>query len=808
MIGSLKQDVVYALRTFARAPVFSITVVLTLAFGIGANSFVFSIMNPYFFRPLPFHEPDRLVQLGHIDQARDWGGFRFSMLQLEDYRSRSSALEELGLYHYGTGNLTGYEGPERASVAMVSANMFGVLGALPTLGRSFSPEEGRQVGEPVVILAHDLWRVRYGGDPAIIGRSLTLDGIARTVIGVMPENFVFPFGGIDIWEPITANPVELGRDRMGSLIVARMKPGWSIERTRSELNGVFRDLSAAYPEIDGSYDGISVKPLREALNFAWDILWLMFVFMLASVVFALVIACVNVASLHIARGTARHGEIAVRTALGASRGRILRQLLTESAILASVGGILGVLLARWGAGFVGAVIPEDLYRIGTPSLDWNVVLFSVAITVAAILVFGLVPAFNAISADLSEGLKEGGRGGHGLKSQRARKALVVFETAMAVTLICGMGLMLKSFRAVDRLDLGFQVANQTTFPITLPESDYTSENAIDMYYRRATDEVRATPGVRAAGTVMHVPQNHESATQPFSPLASTPANIEEWPMAIVNYASPGYFEALEIPLLSGRSFDATDASDAPTVVVVSQSLAETHWPGDGPLGQTLLLGETDSRAAATVVGVVGDVLHAGALGEEPRPQVYGCIHQNPFRRQFLVVSTEGDPTLAIAPVREALLRVDPNLPVGSLTMNAIVGQNKLPWSISSKLLAVLGTAGLLLASLGIYGVIAFSVAQRTREIGIRVAIGASGSSIRARFLGEGLQLSLVGVIIGLGLAVVAGKAMSSLLFGVSAFDPPTLVGTLFVFLVVAAAASLLPAVRASRVDTAEVLRSE
>ena len=316
------------------------------------------------------------------------------------------------------------------------------------------------------------------------------------------------------------------------------------------------------------------------------------------------------------------------------------------------------------------------------------------------------------------------------------------------------------------------------------------------------------PGVRAAGTIVHVPQNHETSSQPFAPLSTQPARAEDWPTAILNYASPGYFEAMEIPLISGRDFDVTDGRDAPPVVIVSQSLAATHWPVDGPLGQTLMLGDTDERISATVVGVVGDVLHAGGFSDDPWPQIYRCSHQSPRRRQFLIVSSEGDPATVVSPVRQALRRVDANLPVGSLTMDAIVGQNKLPWNISSKLLAVLGGAGLLLASLGIYGVIAYSVAQRTREIGVRVAMGASGGAIRGKFLAEGLKLSAIGAALGLVLAVVAGKAMTSMLFGVSPFDPVTLIGTLILFAFVAAAASLIPAVRASGVDAAEVLRSE
>ncbi len=809
MLGSIKQDVVYALRTFTRAPAYAAIVVLTLAFGIAANALVFSLMSPYFLRSLPFGDPDRLVQLGQVDSIIGWDGVRFSLPQLVDYREQSRAFDDLGAYYYGSRNLTGIEGPERALVGYLTANMLSLLQAEPVLGRGFLPEDGELTGAEVVVLDHGLWQRRYGGDREILGKSVTIDGVSRTVIGVMPRDFVFPFGGIDLWLPIRANSSRLMRVQGGNaIIVGRLRPDWTIDRTRDEVNAVHAGLAELYPETDGRYAGISVKPLRQALNFAYDILRITFTLLLAAVGFALVIVCVNVASLTLARSSARTGEVAVRTALGAGRGRIVRQLMTESLILALVGGTLGVLVANWGASALGPLIPEDLYRVGEVSVDGNVLLFTLFVTVATVLVFGLAPAISASRTDLSAALKEGGRAGFGLQSMRARRALVVFEVAMAVVLVSSMGLAARSFMAVQDVDLGFEPDPVLVIVVTPPRSEYTEEVDVQSYYDRAIAEIEALPGVRAAATADGLPLNHEVSLSGFSNPDNVPASIEDWTLGLFNSVSPGYFEAMEIPVVAGRDFEAGDSEGGPPVVVVSRRLANDVWPGETPVGQAILLaGDSDESISATVIGVAGDVRFEGMTSEE-HPQIYQPIRNTSSRRRFMVAAVSGSRNAVVNPVRQAMLQVDGNLPVSIMTMNYIVDQNALPWSISSILLAFLGGASLVLASLGVYGVIAYSVAQRRREIGIRMALGASTGGVRRMFVGEGLGLSAIGLGVGLVLSLVVSNSLKAVLFGVGAFDPITFIGVLILFLLIAAAASLVPAIRASRVDPVGVLRYE
>ncbi|UCG84798.1 MAG: ABC transporter permease [Gemmatimonadota bacterium] len=808
MLGSIKQDVVYAFRTFARAPAYAAIVMLTLAFGIAANALVFSLMSPYFLRPLPFGDAERLVQLGHVDSVIGWDRFRFSLPQLRDYREQSRAFEDMGAYYYGSRNLTGVEGPERVLVGFVTDNMFAVLRSPPALGRTFVAEEGEQTGPEVAVLDHGLWQRRYGGDHEILGKSIVVDGISRTVVGVMPEDFVFPFGGIDLWLPIRPDSASLERSHGGNaIIVGRLDPDWTLARAHEELNVIHAGLAELHPEADGRFAGVSVLPIRKALSFVWDILRITFTLLMAAVGFALVIVCVNVASLTLARGTARTGEVAVRTALGAGRGRILRQLLTESLVLALAGGTIGVLAAHWGAGLLGPLIPEDWYRVGEASVDGSVLLFTLLVTLAAVVLFGLAPAMSASRTDLSVALKEGSRGGLGLQSMKARRALVVFEVAAAVVLVSGMGLATRSFLAMQDVDLGFQPDPVLAASVSLPASEYRDMEEVHDYYERAQAEAAAVPGVRVAAAAYRLPLNHEVDLGGFSHPARVPASRDDWSLGVFNAVSPGYFDAMEIPVVAGRDFEEADSEDAPSVVIVSQSLADEVWSQEIPIGQALLVSGDPDPYLATVVGVVGDVKFEG-LATAEKPQIYRPLRQDPSRRRFLIAAASGPRSAIVNPLRQALLRADGNLPVNIMTMNYIVDQNMLPWSISSILLAILGGASLLLASLGVYGVIAYSVAQRRKEIGVRMALGSSSGAVRRLFVGEGLRLGVVGLAVGIVLALAVSYLLKAVLFGVGAFDPVTFGGVLLLFLIVAALASLLPAIRASRIDPVGVLRYE
>ena len=747
------------------------------------------------------------MQLGLTDPRTGWDGGRFSLPQFQDWKSQSRAFSDMATYYYTIRNLTGSQGPQQTTVGVLSANMFSVLDAQPLFGRTFRSDEGGPAGENVVVVGEGLWRTRYGGDRDILGQTIMLDGIDHTVIGVMPRRFNFPFGTVKLWVPNHDDPVAEARDRDVNIIVARLNSGWSVARAREELTSIQSRLAQLHPDADGLFDGVSVKPIREALNFAYDILRITFALLLSAVVFALIIACVNVASLTLARNTARTSEVAVRTALGAGRGRLVRQLFTESALLAVVGGVLGVFAAHVGAKIIGGAIPEDLFRIGDASIDGTVLLFTLAVTLVTAVVFGLIPAFSASKTDLTSALKEGGRAGQGVRSMRVRRSLVVFEMAMAVVLLSGMGLMARSLAAVQNVDLGFTADSLLTVAVTPPVADYPEIPDYQNYFDRATAQAAALPGIRGVARAVALPLNHATYTLQFARVDRSYDSPKDWPVAIDNRVSRAYFATMRIDLLNGRTFTTTDGRDAPKVVIVSQTLAERYWPGESPLGRSLLVGSAANAVTSTVVGVVADVRYEN-LSSDPRPQIYRPVTQAPGRRQFLVLRTAGAPGSLVGPVRRMLLGMDGNLPVSVRPMTDILQENTLQWAISSLFLAILGAAALFLASLGVYGVVSYSVAQRRREIGVRMALGATDVDIRHVFLREGLKLAGLGLGIGLVLALAAGKAMTALLFEVGSFDPVTFGGVVVMFAGVVLAASVVPARRASRVDPLTALRSE
>ncbi len=806
MLRSVGQDLRFAFRTFKRSPLFVISVVLTLGFGIAANTVVFSLMNPYFFRPLPFSDGDRLVQLGHVDSIVGWDGVRFSIPQYRDYRERSQAFDDLGAYVYGSGNVTGTHGAERIQITRMTGNMFQLLGVNARVGRTFVQEEGEAGAPPVIVLNEGFWNRRFGGDSSIIGQTMSIDGNLRTVIGVMSNEFVFPFGGMDAWVPIVADPAGESRDRMNTLIVGRLNAGWSDDQAQSELASIHRQLGEMYPREDGEYHGVSVKPLREALNFVWPIFRAMFALLFVAVSFTLIIVCVNVANLIMARSTARSGEVAVRAALGAGRWRLVRQFLTESLMLGAVGAAIALVITNGAARFIDQRVPEDWYRIGEATIDGRVLLFASAVTLLAVSVFGLIPALASSRTNLSEAIKEGSRGA-ALRSLRARRALVVFQIAMAVVLVVGLGLASRSMLAAQRVDLGFAPEPIATFTVSLPASEYPDIAGVNAYFDRAVSSLEALPEIRGAATASTVPQNHEVALIPFAAATQVPPDADDWPVGLLNRVSEGYFDAMDIQFVGGRDFNASDGEEDPRVTIVSERLARAQWPAGEALGQTILYGDADARIDLTVIGVVGDVHHEGVAVPE-HPQIYVAMRQGPSRRRYLIAAAPGGGASVINAVRRELTAIDRNLPVSATTMSAIVGQNLLPWKLSLAILAVLGGASLLLASIGIYGVTAYSVEQRRREIGVRMALGASAQVVRQTFVKEGLRLAGFGAAIGLLGAAIGNQILASMLFGVGGIDVLTLGGVVLLFIVIASLASFFPAMSASRVHPMRALRCE
>lgn len=804
----VRQDVTYALRSIRKAPGYAGLVILTLAFGIAANTTIFSVMNPYLFRPLPFGDADALVQVNVVNPVTGWDMDRFSYPQYADWQERSRAFTDLAAYTYGSANVTDAEGPEQLQYSRLTSNMFDVLDAQPELGRTFRPEEGGPAGEQVVVMAHGLWQRRYAADPGIIGRAITLDGVQHTVIGVMPAAFNFPFGGVKMW--LTARE-DRTVDRAGGRpyqLIGRLNAGWTIDRARTELEGIQAELSATYPDADGRMSGVSVKPVREALNFAWDIISALFYVLLGAVAFVLMIACANVASLTLARGSARIREVSVRAAMGARRGRIIRQLLTESLVLATVGGVLGVGMSYWITGLLNPVIPEDLFKIGAISIDRTVLAFSLLVTFATPLAFGLVPALAASRVDLTLGLKEGSKGSSRLATSRGRQILVVTQVALAVVLTTGAGLMLRSFVAVQQLDLGFDTGRLATAEIILGNDAYPTNEERRAFMDEAVGVVARTPGVTASSAVRWLPLNHETMAGLVAPASMVGAPEEEWPLATRNEVYPEYFETMGIELLSGRDFARTDGPDSQPVVVVNRLLANRFWPEGEAVGQTLLLGGPDDPVTLSVIGVVDAVHHEDLDPTNVGPQLYRSALQAGARRFFVVARTDGDPADIIAGARTALGTIAPELPITIRPMDAVVGESAMPWSIGSVFLGIFGGGALLLATLGIYGLISFSVTQRERELGVRIALGATRAEIRKDVVVGGLKLTGIGLVIGLALAFGAGSAAAAALQGVDPVDPVTMLGVLVLFLGVSALASFVPAARASGTDPITALRSE
>jgi len=804
------QDLRYALRALGKTPGYTAVVVATLALGIGANTAVFSLMNPYFFRPLPYADADRLVQVGHLERSSGFLWSRFSLPQIEDYRARTRTAGSIASYYYSSYNVTGPEGPERIAGGIVSDNLFEVLGTPALLGRTLIPGEGGPAGADVVLLDHALWQRRYGGDPAVLGRTIELDGRPHEVIGVMPPGFVFPFGSIRMWVPDRRAPATAPREVQGNLMIARLTPEATPADVQADFARIHAELALEHPDVDGGWDGVHTAGLREALNFGWDILRVGLFGFLAAVGAVLLIACVNVTSLTLSRGQSRIQELAVRNALGAGRGRLVRQLVMESLVLAVLGGALGLVVATLATSGLGNLLPEDLYRIGDPAPDGRVLLFTMAVTLLTPIVFGLWPARASTRSGLMATLREGSAGaGQARQVLRMRRALVVTEIALGVVLVAATGLFLRSAMELGRADLGLAADEMLTAEAIPPRGTYpTAEEAV-LYWDRVTEDARALPGVRAAGTVYPLPLNHETQRYGYAEPGNEPSVRDDWPTAYALWASPGYFDAAGIDLLAGRDFLDGEGAEAGSMqpALVSERVARSLWPAGDAVGRSLLLTMSDPPTEVRVIGVVEDHHHDG-ISQVKDPLIYLSLAADPVRRRFLVLRGEGPPTSLVPSLRALMLGADPDLPVDFRPMSDVVAESSFQWTVGSAVLGVFGLVALLLAALGIYGVVSYAVAQRRREVAIRMSLGADAGTVQRAVLAESLKLSVIGIGIGLAGALAAGRVAEALLFGVRPADPAALGGAVLVFLAVAALAAHLPARRAASVAPGAVLRAE
>jgi putative ABC transport system permease protein len=812
IMGDLWQDLRYGLRMMWKNPGFTVVSVLALALGIGANSAIFSVVNTVLLRPLPYKDPERLVMIWEDDTKGGYPRDTPAAANYVDWRDQSSVFEGMAAMAEQNFNLTGTGEPEKIEGRRVSANLFSLLGVEPQAGRAFVPEEDQAGRNRVVVISHGLWQRRFGGDAKIINQSLTLNGESYTVIGVMPSHFQFPSREDEVWVPIAFTQEEAAnRGRHYLNVVARTKPGVSLEQAQAEMNTIALRLQQQYPNQNADL-GVAITPLHEQV--VGDIKPALLV-LLGAVGFVLLIACANVANLLLARAAVRQKEISIRVALGASRLRLVRQFLTESVLLAVLGGVVGLLLSLWGVSLLKAFIPENISQVEAITIDARVLGFTLLVSLLTGLVFGLAPATQASSLNLNETLKEGGRdSAAGSRGNRIRNLLVVTEVAVSLILLIGAGLLINSFLRLRNVNPGFRADHLLTMQVELPQLKYPEHARRTNFYNELLSRIETLPGVKSAAVTTNLPlyaQGNSIGVSIEGRPDPAPGQGKR-PSVTTRVVSPHYFETMGISLLQGRGFSVQDKVDSPAVALVSETMARRFWPDQDPTGRRLTPGSptsTDPNDWITVIGVVKDVRQF-ELVSEARPQMYlSYVQAGFFAPNDLVVRTDLDPLSLASAVRRAVWEVDKDQPVSKIrTMEEIVSESVARQRFSMMLLGVFAALALALAAVGIYGVMSYSVAQRTREFGIRMALGAQRSDVLKLAVGQGLKLVLVGIAIGLGAAFLLTRVMSSLLFGVSATDPLTFITISLVLVGVAVLASFIPALRATKIDPMVALRYE
>jgi predicted permease len=800
------KDCLFAFRLLRRSPVFALTAALTLALGIGANAAIFTVVNAVLLTPLPYADPGRIVMIWS-----KWTSFDKTWVSPQeylDYRSQIPSLESVGAWGDGAVNLTGGDGePERVASAAVSADLFTTLGVQAALGRTFTAEEDVPNGERVVVLGHGLWRRRSGADPNMAGRTIQVNGQAFTVVGVMPAAFQLPLDfksqePTQLWTPLGIDPANASRGNHGLYAVARLKPGATVDSTNAELDTLIARLvdDGQYPPAM-KFEPFALSALDEVVGDVRPALLLL----LCAVGFLLLIACANVANLLLARADARRREMALRTALGAGRGRLVRQALTEALALSAVGCLLGLGAAALGLRLLVALDPEGLPRLAALTLDGRVLAFAAGAAVLASVVFGLAPAVQSAGADPIGGLRESGRQASVSPArQRFRDGLVAVEIALAVMLAIGAALMVRSLWELQRVDLGFNPDRVLTMRLSLPQATYPEASDTTAFFDRLLDRVRALPGVERAGLVRSLPLAHQIGDWGLVVEGYTPppgVNAKgDWQIA-----SPGYFDAMGERLVRGRVFDQRDVEEAQQVAVINETMARTYWPGEDPIGRRFRQGGP-TRPWVTIVGIVADVRHNGVteIIKEKFYRPHTQFHLssgNPSRALTLVVRTGPRPETLVGPVRAEIRALDPNLPVSAVqSMNDVLATALSKPRVTSVLLTLFGVLALALAAVGVYGVLSYLVSQQTQDLGIRMALGAEPGRLRAMVLRR--------VTLGAAAAAASSRLVASLLYGVGPLDPGIFAAIPAALFATALAASYLPARRATKVDPAVALRAE
>ena len=803
---TLLQDLRYTVRVLLKKPAFTAIVVLALAIGIGANTAIFSVVNAILLRPLPYKNFDRISMVWmdnpKLGVAEDWHSYP----NYVDYKQQNQVYEDIAAFNNRSFNLTGVGDPVRILGAWNTASLFSVLGVEPLMGRVFTEEEEEPGKDLVVVLSNGLWRSRFGSNPNAIGQAISMNGANRTVIGVMPPGFSFPDKRTEVWVPLALSPQrKQARSVISYKAVGRLKPGVSMAQARADMGAIAKRLDEQYSQSDY---GVNLVLLRDQETRTVKPALLV---LLGAVAFVLLIACANVANLLLAQAAIREREIAIRLALGARRWRIVRQLLTESAVLGLVGGAAGLLMAVWGLNVLVALSPGDIPRFDQAGIDGRVLAFTLTVSLLTGLIFGLVPSLQASKPDLNNTLKEGGRGATGgAGGLRVRNLLVVSEIALSMVLLVGAGLLIRSFMRLQQFDLGFNPNNLATMRIQLPGTKYREPAQIDAFYKQLLERIESVPGVKSVGAISDVFLTDTPNSTNFS-IEGRPVPIGADSIEVpLDSVSPGYFRAMGIPLLSGREFDDRDVRNSTPVVIVNETFVRRFFADEEPLGKRFVYGQSgpDNNNWITIVGVVGDMRRTG-FDRPVRPETFLPQSQNPSATLTIVARTAVDPVTLSNTLRGEVWAIDNDQSVYDLkSMDQTLSEMSSQRRFNMLLLGVFAALALTLAAVGIYGVMSYSVAQRTHEIGVRMALGARGTDVLGMIVRRGMVLAIAGIGAGLIGAVALTRLLSSLLYGVSATDPLTFVVIPIVLSAVALGACFVPARRATKVDPMVALRYE
>ena len=799
MLSHVVRDIRFSIRQLIKSPGFSVVAILTLALGIGASSAIFSVVNGVLLRPLPYPEPDTLVRVH--ETVPNYGRFTVAPANFIDWRKQNTSFERIAAYQSTSGTLTWDEGPERVQGASVAWDTMDLLKVRPALGTGFEEKNERQGEGNVIILSHGLWFRRFGGNPNIIGQSINVSGTPVTVVGVMPEGFYFPSRTAEFWRPMMVNPANAPRGAHFLGVIARLKPGVTLERAGAEMKTIAEQLARQYPDNSANESAEVVSLLEQVVGTIRPAL----VTLLVAVGVVVLIACANIANLLLVRASIREREVAIRTALGAGRSRLVMQMLAESLVLAVIGGALGLLLAYLAIPAIKTLGATSIPRVADVSIDGIVLAFTLLASLLTGVIFGVVPAWHISRGGTGAALKEGGRANVGGGSQWTRNALLVGEVALSLVLLVGAALLLRSFARLTNVDPGFKTDGVLAFQVALPGAAYQGDDKVLQYWDSMLERLAATPAVSSVAAVQSLPIRGSYVLSTVIKGKPTPKPGEE-PSSNYRAITPDYFATLGIPVLRGRTFSRQDSATGAKVVIVDDAFVRKHYPGEDAIGRHIGIGNgTDD---AEIVGIVGNVNYSG-LDALPTPTMYMPVTQDAFSSMWVLAKTSGDPLALSSTVRQIARDLDGKVPTFSMTpLGEVISESVAQRRFSMLLIILFGGVALFLSAVGLYGVVAYTVSLRTREIGLRMAIGAMPSDVMKMILGGGMKLAAIGVVLGVGSALALSQLVETMLFEVEPSDPASYGATAVLLMAVAALACYIPARRAMRVDPIVTLQQE